>query len=294
MNQLIPVIDIYLTGTCNLRCGYCFGEPDIRPGMERSVFLKSIQFAQAAGVTAVEFCGGEPLLYKDLDWAIAYAKSLGLKLILRTNGHFVTQYLDSIVLNFDAVGISLDGDAEGNYAMRPVKGRGDSGPSTIFETVLQSVFKLRERKPDMRLILASVASKRNTEAIVRLAGILVEREVPVDVWKIYQFVSNNYRSVVNRDLFHLDDDKFQLVAREVERMVGTRFDVIARPSSETDGSCVVINTKGALLSGSTVLGDVTKDEIEELICSVSSDLITSKVGKNKMQTYKASLGGGQR
>lgn len=289
MTKSIPVVDIYLTGTCNLRCEYCFGEPDTMPGMERLVFARAVRFAQAAGATAVEFCGGEPLLYKDLDWAIAYAKSLGLRLILRTNGHFVTQHLDSIALNFDAVGISLDGDAEGNYAMRPMKGRGDIDPTAIFETVLQSVFRLREARQDLRIILASVISSRNTHAIARLARVLVRRGAPVDLWKMYQFVSNNYRSVTNRDIFVIEDKFFEETVGEAAEIIGDRFDVVARYSSATDGSCIVIDTKGDVLSGSEVLGSVVDDDARHLIRAISAKGIVSKVAENKFMTYKTSL-----
>lgn len=118
----IPVLDIYVTGICNLKCPYCFGENDTKPGMERATFRHALCFAKFIGATVIEFCGGEPLLYKDLDWAVESARAQGFRLILRTNGFLVAQRRSFIAENFASVGISLDGDVDSNDLMRPFKG----------------------------------------------------------------------------------------------------------------------------------------------------------------------------
>ena len=87
----IPVLDINVTGACNLECPYCFGEVDTKPGMARGTFRQALRFAHYTGVSAIELCGGEPLLYRDLDWAVDSTLTEGFELILRTNGYLISK-----------------------------------------------------------------------------------------------------------------------------------------------------------------------------------------------------------
>src|SRR4051812_34485310 len=112
-----PVVDIYVTGACNLACDYCFGELDSKSGMERAVFLRALELAKYANASAIELCGGEPLLYKDLPWAVEAVRQRGFGLILRTNGLYLARHRALVASCFDSVGVSLDGDAYFNGLM---------------------------------------------------------------------------------------------------------------------------------------------------------------------------------
>ena len=49
----VPVVDIYVTGVCNLGCRYCFGENDSKGGMSRATFNKALEFAHHVGATTL-------------------------------------------------------------------------------------------------------------------------------------------------------------------------------------------------------------------------------------------------
>lgn len=275
-----------------MACPYCFGEADTQPSIQRPVFIQAVAFAQSVGASAIEFCGGEPLLYKDLEWAVTHTRSRGFKLILRTNGYFVPRHFDLIVDNFDAVGVSLDGDASGNARMRPVKGNRLTDINASFEAIINAIRSLKDERPDLYLVVASVVTAENVDDVVRLASLLVDREVPLDIWKVYQFVSNNFRSLLNRDRLHVRAADFSEVEARIREAVGGAFDVVCRPSEETDGSCIVVNRDGVVMSGVHRLGNVVDGHFEEIRQRIVDGRIGAAVRKNKVGTYGAVLSSG--
>ncbi len=280
-----PVIDIYLTGSCNLQCQYCFGEVDTQPGMLKATFLQALIFAHFTGATTVELCGGEPLLYHELDWAVRSARAEGFGLILRTNGYLVPERRSFIAENFQAVGISLDGDAETNDRMRPVKGHRYMSAETKFEVPLQEIAALKALNPKLRLILASVATADNVSGIVALGQLLVQRKPPIDLWKIYQFVGNNFRASANHDVFMLSPEEFESLQQDIETLIDGRFPVSCRKSDETDGSCLVINRDGDVLLGARRFGNVVSDAFENICNRLEAACAEVTISTNKSTTY---------
>ena len=62
-----------------------------------------------AGVKKVTFAGGEPMLYKNLDAVIMYAKSIGLVTSVITNGSMITyEWLEKMKPYLDWIGVSID------------------------------------------------------------------------------------------------------------------------------------------------------------------------------------------
>jgi len=59
---LIDTLDIYLTGKCNLKCGYCYGENTKYSHMSLEEYKKVLDFAVETKVKTIELCGGEPLI----------------------------------------------------------------------------------------------------------------------------------------------------------------------------------------------------------------------------------------
>lgn len=279
-----PVIDVYVTGICNLGCRYCFGELDSKAGMSQSVFLETLNFAQQAGAVAIEFCGGEPLLYKNLAWAVEKSRQSGFKLILRTNALCAAQHRSFIASNFDTVGISLDGDAWFNDVMRPMK------LSTLtaeekFQIPLQEISALKSVNPKMQILLASVATKINVDGLRNLASILVRQQVPLDLWKVHQFVSNNFRAVINSQEFSLEPTVFERLSSDLAKEVGRVFPLICRRSNEVDGSCLVVNSDGDVLLGARKLGNVSEHSPLHLCNLLERIGAEDSIANNKQMTY---------
>ncbi len=108
-----PIVVWNLTRTCNLKCVHCY------TASEAKKYSGEITTAQAKAtlddladfkVPAVLFSGGEPLVRPDLFELAGYARSLGLHVVLSTNGTLIDRETAQRLkdLNFAYVGISLD------------------------------------------------------------------------------------------------------------------------------------------------------------------------------------------
>ncbi len=280
-----PVVDLYVTGSCNLACGYCFGEVDTRGGMRRNTFGAALAFARCVEAHAIELCGGEPLLYRDFRWATKESDDAGFDLILRTNAYYLAQHRDFVAEHFKAVGVSIDGDAESNDRMRPVKNANRYSAQEKLELPLHEVELLKALNPGLRLILASVATRQNASGIIELCKILLARQSPFDMWKVYQFVPNNFRAKVNAAHFLLADQGFVDLRTSLESMVGDRFELRCRTMSEVDGSCLAINQRGDVLVGARRFGNVLLDPFAKILEELSVAGAESHITINKALTY---------
>jgi radical SAM protein with 4Fe4S-binding SPASM domain len=109
-----PVVVWNVTRTCNLRCTHCYSDSAAKKYSGELSFQEGCSLLDdlaGFGVPAVLFSGGEPLARRDTLLLAAYARSLGLKLTLSTNGTLIDEATASKIkaLAFAYVGISLDG-----------------------------------------------------------------------------------------------------------------------------------------------------------------------------------------
>jgi len=108
-----PIVVWNLTRTCNLKCVHCYTASDAKayPGEVDTAKAKEVLDDLAAfKVPAVLFSGGEPLVRPDLFELAAHARSLGLHVVLSTNGTLITRETAQRLkdLEFAYVGLSLD------------------------------------------------------------------------------------------------------------------------------------------------------------------------------------------
>ncbi len=108
-----PIVVWNLTRTCNLKCIHCYTASDAikYPGeVDFDTCKRVLEDLADFGVPAVLFSGGEPLIRKDLFDLATYARSLGLHVVLSTNGTLITPEIAQrfVELKFAYIGISLD------------------------------------------------------------------------------------------------------------------------------------------------------------------------------------------
>jgi radical SAM protein with 4Fe4S-binding SPASM domain len=135
-----PVLsEIAITYRCNLRCTFCYAgsgctSNPIHSDQEMSIAeIKQVlaKIFQQAKVPSVSFTGGEPTLLPELPELIRYAKDLGMRVNLITNGVNITQdsakdYADH---GLDSAQVSLEGvTAETHDA---IVGRSGAYPKTV-------------------------------------------------------------------------------------------------------------------------------------------------------------------
>ena len=112
--QRRPVVVWNTTRTCNLSCIHCYSDscnkryPNELSTDEAKKMLGGLARFK---VPVLLFSGGEPLLRKDIFQLNSFAKDLGLRTVLSTNGTLITKKLASRIKEqrIDYVGVSLDG-----------------------------------------------------------------------------------------------------------------------------------------------------------------------------------------
>ncbi len=108
-----PIVVWNVTRTCNLKCAHCYTSSEaIRyPNELDTAAAKEVLDDLASfKVPAVLFSGGEPLVRPDVLELAAYARELGLHVVLSTNGTLINRETAQKLkdLQFAYVGISLD------------------------------------------------------------------------------------------------------------------------------------------------------------------------------------------
>ncbi|MFX0049565.1 MAG: radical SAM protein, partial [Candidatus Hermodarchaeota archaeon] len=78
-----------ITSNCNLRCSHCFANANFnkysKTDLTTSEAKKVIRMLAANDVVTLNFCGGEPLMRKDLFELIRYARDFGISPSISTN-----------------------------------------------------------------------------------------------------------------------------------------------------------------------------------------------------------------
>ncbi len=108
-NPKIPAVNFHFIKACNMKCRYCFAEfkqSKLRLPLEK--MQEIIRDLADFGFTKINFVGGEPLLYKNIEELIILSKELGFYTSLVTNGTFLEEKLPGIKNHLDMIGISID------------------------------------------------------------------------------------------------------------------------------------------------------------------------------------------
>ncbi|HEY5339973.1 MAG TPA: radical SAM protein, partial [Candidatus Aquilonibacter sp.] len=125
-----PVVVWNVSRTCNLHCTHCYSDSAAQHYDGELTFREGCALLDdlaAYEVPAVLLSGGEPLAHRDTLDLAAYARSIGIKLTLSTNGTLITPPVAQRIadLGFTYVGISFDGIGATNDTFRGVAGAFD-------------------------------------------------------------------------------------------------------------------------------------------------------------------------
>jgi radical SAM protein with 4Fe4S-binding SPASM domain len=122
-----PLVVWNTTNRCNLKCRHCYLDADEEAYAneltteEAKRFIEDIAEMKAP---VLLFSGGEPLVRPDLFELAAYAKDLGLRPVLSTNGTLITPEMARKLkeAGFQYVGVSMDGAEDIHDEFRGLKG----------------------------------------------------------------------------------------------------------------------------------------------------------------------------
>jgi len=110
--KIFETASFHITKSCNMNCKFCYATYNTFE-IEKQISLLEMQIIllklKEAGLKKITFAGGEPMLHKDLDNAIIYAKSIGLVTSIITNGSKIKEeWLIKMQPFLDWIGISID------------------------------------------------------------------------------------------------------------------------------------------------------------------------------------------
>lgn len=277
-------LDIYITGRCNYKCEYCYGEKDSCPDMSIETYNKALEFAEYINAKNIQMCGGEPLVCKNFKLFTLMAKKNGFDVILRTNGFLLPDYIDFVAENFLWVGVSIDGLASSNDLMRPSKVKMSADEKFI--RPITAIKKLKSLNPSIKIILATLSSKLNYKEIPLFAKYIQETQLPIDKWKIYEFIRDKFRSEENHKKYEMSELEFGELASLLPKSINGAEIILQSAHTERVGAnCLIIYQNGDINLSGVHYGNINTDNFDHIIDKLYEDNALTVIENNKKVTY---------
>ncbi len=205
------IVEFEITLACNLRCIHCYCEAGQKSPFELSAdeIKKLMDDLKGMGIWALDIVGGEPLLRNDLYDLLEYAKGIGLRVMINTNGTLMSENTAKRLKDVYPdlmVGVSLDGpDPETNDFVR---GRGS------FEKAVRGIRVLVENGFDP--VILNVINRRNWKRFEDMIGLA--KSLGVDKIYVDRFIPVG-RGVVNRDKLDMSDSEWIEAIEHVREVI---------------------------------------------------------------------------
>lgn len=197
-----------ITKRCNENCLFCYRDQDSEE-VDFDDKRRVINKVADSGIYKLTFAGGEPLLVKEIQDLIQYAKGKGLIVSLTTNGILLKKdLLDFCLENLDWLTLSLDGANEDIQTMMTRS----EGHTMKISNILKYAETFEKKR--CKIKINTVVSNINKNHIIDIADMI--RVSPVDRWKLFQFVPLRGMAQKHEKLFCISDDCFNEVAGEIK------------------------------------------------------------------------------
>lgn len=206
------------TRLCNLRCEHCYEDAGPRAAEDELTTEEAkrvIDEFEEAGVVAIAFSGGEPLLRQDIFEVAGYAKRKGFFISVATNGTMITrEFAGRMKGIFDYVEISLDGFEEAHDRFRGVPGSWRRACEGIRNCVAEG----------LDTCVAMTATRYNLEEIPKLVD-FVEHELGARRVIVFNYVPvGRGKDIVDQDLS--PGERRELLRYLYLRMMGSTHKLI--------------------------------------------------------------------
>jgi radical S-adenosyl methionine domain-containing protein 2 len=162
---------------CNYKCRFCFYKNMSGEFKDFEKARQKLETLKAKGIEKINFAGGEPLLYKNLDPLLKMAKDMGFTVSIVTNAALLNESnLREMSEYVDWVGISVDSAEE---EIEKQLGRGNGWHVGHAREICGLV-----RKYGMRLKINTTVTKMNYFEDMKpfISSLCPER------WKVFQII----------------------------------------------------------------------------------------------------------
>ena len=229
----------YVTTLCNAKCGFCniwegaaADKPKLLPTPDCQRIIAGLK---KIGVKYIDFTGGEPLLEPRTLELLEYAKSLGIKTGLVSNGFVFPKYADRVAGLVDSISFSLDSaDPDRHNASRGLK---------CYDRVMESIELARQRK--MLVNINYTVSNDALDEIPGMADLAKKMKILVYVMPVFSYFGNDAlrEDYVQRlrELFNKPYMSVNLGALAFQEQGGNHT---AKPKCKANGANVAISPDG--------------------------------------------------
>ena len=204
-------INLHITESCNYRCGYCFAHFGKKKDLPIDAWKKIIRNIKGSGlITAINFAGGEPVLYHGFADLTMYAKAEGFDLSIISNGSLLLKptYTPPILFKqFSALGISID-----SFTPHTLRSLGccDANKKTLSTHDLKEIIAAaKEINPGIKIKLNTVVSKYNKDELIPH----IEEKLPISRWKFFKIKEFKDNIFSNEGLLITDQEFDEFVKR---------------------------------------------------------------------------------
>ncbi|MCD6367624.1 MAG: radical SAM protein [Candidatus Aenigmarchaeota archaeon] len=183
------------TKQCNLKCKHCYANATPYPAPDELSLEQRYEVVDQldeAGVAAISFSGGEPLINKDF-WPVAeYASKKGFYLSVATNGTLISEEVAKRLkkIGIRYVEISIDGPtADIHDSFRGIKG--------AFDRAINGIKNAKEA--GLEVGIATTATHHNLDMIPDI--VKLARDLNVDRLIVFNFIpTGRGKEIVKDDL----------------------------------------------------------------------------------------------
>ena len=168
-----PVMTWNTTRTCNLRCVHCYSDSETKAyngELDHEQSLKMLDDMAEYGVPILLFSGGEPLMRKRVFELMAYARKIGVRPTLSTNGTLISRQVANNMkkAGLGYAGISMDGYGDTNDKFRGKVGAFDAMVKGVDNCLAEGV----------KVSLRFTVTQHNIQDLGKVFDFLEQRNLP--------------------------------------------------------------------------------------------------------------------
>lgn len=234
------VINFHITDRCNYACKYCFGKFNKRElSLEKAkMVIDSIdRYFKHRGIKngRINFAGGEPLLYPNLDEIIDYCAEKHINVSIVTNGSLLTpERIYKWQGKVCQIGISIDSN---NDTVNAYIGRHACGKVLKEEQLIRTVKAIKECKIELKI--NTVASRINiNEDLSQLYLMLMPDKIKLFQMHIVDGVNDKSR------FYSISQEEFH---RYCEKYAQLPFNIVREKQGDMENSYLMIDPDGTLI-----------------------------------------------
>lgn len=233
-------INWHLEKDCNYKCTFCFANfANVTKNMSTEDARVLMRMIKDAGIYKVNFAGGEPLLHPSIGEYVRYAKELGMRVSLITNGSLVRKtWLCAYGQFIDQIGISCDSV---NEHTNKLIGRGYGAHVHTTTRLLKWIHEFNETQDlDIQIKINTVVMSVNH---LDDWCSFMEEYAPLR-WKVLKILHIKGENCENYDQLAISDEQFEAFVHRHSKLIEKRVTLVPENNDDMTSSYIMMTPDG--------------------------------------------------